>query len=79
MEKTWTVAGVYGRWKLTVALIPDEEPHPDETHHFNAEETRLALRQFTSLEPHFMTVVNFVECRSFSEHEHKGARITQWA
>jgi hypothetical protein len=77
MEKTWSVAGVFGVWKLTVALIP-EEPNPDETHLFDEDETRVALRQFSSLEPHFMTVVNFVECRSMGELERTGARITQW-
>lgn len=77
MERTFSIAGVYGVWKLTVALIP-EEAHPDETHQFDAAETRMALRQFTSLEPHFADVVNLVECRSYSEHERSGARITQW-
>ena len=74
MERTWSVAGVYGVWKLTVALCPD----PEEDYRFEPDEERLVLRQFSSLDPHFMVVVNFVETRSISELERSGARITQW-
>jgi hypothetical protein len=77
MERTWSIAGVFGRWKMTIALVPDE-PSPDETHLFNEEETRVALKQFSSLEPHFWDVVNFVEYRSMGELERTGARITEW-
>ncbi len=77
MEKTWSVAGVFGVWKLTVALDPGE-PDPEESHRFDADETRVALKQFASLDPHFVDVVNLVETRSISEHERIGARITQW-
>ncbi len=77
MERTWSVAGVFGEWKLTVALVPGE-PDPEENHRFDAEETRVALKQFSSLDPHFMDVVNLVETRSIGELERNGARITQW-
>lgn len=68
---------MFGVWKLTVALVPGE-PDPEEAHRFDAEETRVALKQFSSLDPHFLDVVNLVETRSISELERNGVRITQW-
>lgn len=77
MERTWSVAGVFGEWKLTVAL-ETEARDPEENYQFEPEEVQVALRQFSSLDPHFMDVVNLVETRSIGEHERTGARITQW-
>lgn len=68
---------MFGVWTLTVALVP-EESNPDESYLFDEDETRVALTQFSSLEPHFADVVNFVEYRSMGELERTGARITQW-
>lgn len=65
---------MYGVWKMTVALVPEGEEH----YWFEPGEEKLALSLFSSLDPHFMLAVNFVETKSACELEHKGARITQW-